>query len=129
MDIILIAGLCIVCTIICKVLEKDNREIKILIVLGCVLMIFTKISGELELILSEIISISQIADIDSQYIKILFKGCGICCITQFASDYCKDCGENALSSQVMFCGKIALLVTALPLFEAIMNIVKALLEI
>ena len=41
------------------------------------------------------------------YLTILFKSLGICYIVQLASDYCKDCGENALASQVTLAGKLA----------------------
>lgn len=44
-----------------------------------------------------------------------------------ASDYCKDCGENALASQVTLAGKLAMLSVSLPLFKAFVEIVKALL--
>ena len=128
MDILIIAGFCIVSTIFCKLLEKDCKEMKILLVLSCLCVIFIKTSGIISDIFSEIKSLCDTSGIDGQYVKILFKALGICCITQFSADYCKDCGENALASQVEFGGKIALIITAFPMFESLINIVKKLLE-
>mgnify|MGYP000528632314 CR=1 FL=1 len=68
-----------------------------------------------------------LSGIDNMYLTILFKSLGICYIVQLASDYCKDCGENALASQVTLAGKLAMLSVSLPLFKAFVEIVKALL--
>ena len=68
-----------------------------------------------------------LSGIDNMYLTILFKSLGICYIVQLASDYCRDCGENALASQVTLAGKLAMLSVSLPLFKAFVEIVKALL--
>ena len=60
--------------------------------------------------------------ISHDYIIILFKSLGICFITQFASDSCSDAGEESLSSKVELAGKVAIIITALPLFEKVTNI-------
>ena len=61
------------------------------------------------------------------YLRIIFKSLGVTYLTQFASDYCKDCGENAISSQVLLAGRIAIVVISLPLFKAFAQIVKSLI--
>ena len=62
------------------------------------------------------------------YIKIIFKSLGVTYLAQFAADYCKDCGENAIASQVILAGKISVwLVISLPLFKAFIEIVKSLI--
>ena len=68
-----------------------------------------------------------LSGIDDMYLTVLFKALGICYVVQLASDYCKDCGENALASQVTLAGKLAMLSVSLPLFKAFVEIVKALL--
>ena len=67
------------------------------------------------------------AGADEEYLTVLFKALGICYITQFACDICKDSGENALATQAELAGKISLMVIALPLFESLADIVAKLI--
>lgn len=127
MELLIIIGFCIVSAVICKITEKENKEIKVLIVLAAVCVVFMKCLECISGISSQIQSLFEMADIDDEYIKILFKGLGICCITQLACDFCRDCGENAVAGQAELAGKIALLIISLPLFSAITDIVKTLL--
>ena len=128
MDIILIAGFCITAVVICKVVEKDSREIKTVLTLAAVCIILLKTAGAVTGISSSISDLFNQAGMDTMYLKIIFKGLGICYLTQFACDFSKDCGENALASQVELAGKIALLIVSLPLFNALIEIVKTLLK-
>ena len=121
MKIFTIACFCIFSTIVCKAIEKDSREIKYAAVL------FHSVAFVKDLI-SVFEDLFTLSGIDNMYLSILFKSLGICYIVQLASDYCKDCGENALASQVTLAGKLAMLSVSLPLFKAFVEIVKALLS-
>jgi len=122
MKIFTIACFCIFSTIVCKAIEKDSREIKY----AAALVLFHSVAFVKDLI-SVFEDLFILSGIDDMYLTILFKSLGICYIVQLASDYCKDCGENALASQVTLAGKLAMLSVSLPLFKAFVEIVKALL--
>ncbi|WP_418852881.1 stage III sporulation protein AE [Ruminococcus sp.] len=127
MKIFTIACFCIFSTIVCKAIEKDSREIKYAAVLtAAALVLFHSVAFVKDLI-SVFEDLFTLSGIDNMYLTILFKSLGICYIVQLASDYCKDCGENALASQVTLAGKLAMLSVSLPLFKAFVEIVKALL--
>ncbi len=66
--------------------------------------------------------------LSGEYGIILFKALGICFLVQFISDACKDAGESSLASRVEFCGKIALLLISLPLFENVITIAESLIS-
>ena len=59
--------------------------------------------------------------------RILLKALGICYLTDFASGICRDSGENTLASQTLMAGKTALLITSLPMLEALIGVIKTLL--
>ena len=119
MKIFTIACFCIFSTIVCKAIEKDSREIKYAAVLAAAALVLFHSVAVFE-------DLFTLSGIDNMYLTILFKSLGICYIVQLASDYCKDCGENALASQVTLAGKLAMLSVSLPLFKAFVEIVKAL---
>lgn len=127
MDIIMISGFCIISCIICKVLERNAGEIKVVLVLGAACIIIMKVIGEITEVTSAIRELFLQADMDEEYLTIIFKGLGICYITQLGCDCCRDCGESAIASQLELAGRISLLIIALPLFRAIIGIIETLL--
>lgn len=70
-------------------------------------------------ILNQIKNLVNLAKISDKYLYILFKSLGICFLTQFASDSCKDSGETSLASKIEMIGKISMITIALPLFNEI----------
>uniref|UniRef100_UPI003FF0FEA4 SpoIIIAC/SpoIIIAD family protein n=1 Tax=Eubacterium sp. TaxID=142586 RepID=UPI003FF0FEA4 len=62
------------------------------------------------------------------YIKIMLKIVGLSMIAQLLSDLCRDNGENTLANQTELSAKIIILVTALPLFTTIMDIMIGMLK-
>lgn len=70
-------------------------------------------------VFNEIKNFMNLAKIPGKYSSVLFKSLGICFVTQFASDSCKDAGEISLASKVETIGKFAIVSIALPLFDEI----------
>ena len=62
-----------------------------------------------------------------EYIEVLFKGLGICLVTQLASDTCRDAGEGALASKAELAGRLSLLAVGLPLFEKVVSMAVSLI--
>lgn len=127
MDIIAIIGLCLTACIISKVIERSGSEIKIILIIAAVCIVSVKIIGELSQIQSIMSELFSTADIDSEYLKIIFKGMGICYITQLSCDCCRDCGENSLATQIELAGRVAMVIISLPLFRAVIGIIETLL--
>ncbi len=70
-------------------------------------------------VFNEIKNFMNLAKIPGKYSSVLFKSLGICFVTQFASDSCKDAGEISLASKVETVGKFAIVSIALPLFDEV----------
>lgn len=58
---------------------------------------------------------------------LLGKALGVCLLTQFTADVCRDAGESALASHAEFAGKCAMLVLALPLFRQLAELAAQLM--
>lgn len=63
-----------------------------------------------------------------EYLSLLLKALGICCITKFASDFCKDAGHAALSAKIDLLGRCAVLVMGMPLISNIVQILTELVK-
>ena len=64
--------------------------------------------------------------IDTADINILLKVMGICFVTEFTCDTVTEAGLLSLSTNISFAGKILVLLTALPLFQSILDVVASL---
>lgn len=127
MNIIMIAGLCLTASIICKALEKNSGEIKILLAICTVCIVLFRISGELADVITAIQDLFERSSMDGEYLTVIFKGLGICYITQLGCDCCRECGENVIASQLELAGKIGMVIISLPLFRALIAIIEGLL--
>lgn len=122
MDIVKIASICIVSAVVCKLFDKNSREFSLYIKIAAAAMILAFVFIYISPLIESIRTIFERSDSDGDYLKILFKATGICYISQFAADICKDSGENLLASQAEFAGRVGLMVTAIPLFEQVVDI-------
>lgn len=123
MDIVKIASICIVSTVVCRLFEKNSREYSLYIVIAAAAIILSFIFLYVSPLIESIRVIFEHSGADTDYLTILFKATGICYISQFASDICKDGGENLLASQAELAGRIGLLVVAIPLFEQVVEVI------
>ena len=128
MNAIGVAGVCIIAVILCKMIEKYNKEYAVFIVLGISIICFLFTISYISPIVEGINSMFSETGLSKEYIEILFKSLGICYITDMGCDICRDNGENAIAVQVEFAGKVALLLIAFPLFESLIEIIGSILR-
>ena len=128
MNIFAVIGAGIAAAAISVILRQYNKEYGLYIGLAASVIVFLHVLGCMSPVFSLIKNLVEISGTGSEYIGILIKSLAICYITQLASDCCKDCGETAIASRIDFAGKIALLLVSVPLFEAILGIVKDLIS-
>lgn len=127
MKIISIAAICIISTALCKLFENRSKEyglfIRIIVSVGIIAAVIIYVSPIAETVNNIFIRTGA----DERYVNVLFKALGICYLTQFTYDVCKDSGENAMATQVEIAGKITLMLIALPLFSSLTNIITKLM--
>ena len=63
----------------------------------------------------------------SIYLKILLKVLGISVITSLTSEFAKDMGAESVSGKVEFAGKVAILLTAIPIYDNLFLLVESVL--
>lgn len=123
LNIAAVCGLCITAAVLCKIMEKYNREYALFLSAAVCAGIVVAAAVCFTPVLSQIESFFSRSGLDGGLIQTLFKALGICYITQFAAELCRDCGENAMAVQAETAGKIALILLALPLFSMMLELV------
>ncbi len=122
MNIISICVAAVVSSVLAVLLKKHNAEYSLILTVCSVTMILAYLVSSVLIAISGIEDIFAKSSLDIKYIEILLKCVGICFITEFTCDCCKDASQSALSSVVLMSGRICVLVTALPLFNEFLSL-------
>lgn len=128
MNVFSICVLAVVTVIIILTLRSRNSEIALMLGISCSIIILLSMLSQVSLIINTLNSIVAASNININYIVILLKVIGICLITEFAVNTCKDAGSQSLAGNVSLAGKVMVTITALPLYSDILNTVLSLMS-
>ncbi|MCQ2513559.1 MAG: hypothetical protein MJ089_00510 [Ruminococcus sp.] len=127
MNIFSICVFAVVTVIMYVTLKPKNGEIALMLIISCSTIILVLVLSEVSAVVKQINQIIALSQIDGNYVVILLKVIGICLITEFAVNTCKDAGSNTLANNLSLAGKIMVTVTALPLYSDILSTVMSLM--
>ncbi len=122
MEIIALSVIAVIAAIISVLLKKYNPEYSIILSLCAGVLILFMIISKVTPIVDKMKDLISTTGMPAEYTSILLRTLGICFLTQFSADSCKDAGESAMASKVELAGKIFIIVIALPLFEQVAKI-------
>ena len=122
-NLLAIAGAALVAAVIAVMLRRYHAEYGMLISILAGVLILAMLLEALPQALGQVTELLQAAALPGKYALILFKALGFCWLAQFAADSCRDAGESALASKVELAGKTAVLLTTLPLFSEVGELV------
>lgn len=124
MNIIQIASFAIVSAILIIILKQYKPEFAMLtsILAGTVILFFT--ISKIETIVELIEKLVNDIGINKEFFKILIKITGIAYIIEFASNVCKDAGENAIASKVELAGKMLIVTLSVPIFSTLITTIS-----
>lgn len=126
MEILKIAGIIIVTVILISSIPFYDKNIRNII------MIFSCIAVSLYIIDSfrnDFIQVkSFIETIGFGDYSILYKAMGIALVTEIVRDIAADSGNKSLSNQMIFAGKAAILLIALPVYIQVLEILTEILK-
>lgn len=119
MEIVALCGIAVLAAVFSVMLKKYIPEYSFLISLGAGVLILLLILSKITPAVSQIKNLLSVTGLSSEYGSILFKSLGVCFLTQFAADSCRDSGEGSMASKVELAGKVMIVLISLPLFEKI----------
>jgi stage III sporulation protein AD len=127
MDIFKIVGLGLIAAILSVVLKSQKPEISLQISIVTGLIIFLFIATRLSYVIEVLNLVARKIDIDLVYITTIFKIVGIAYISEFGAQVCRDAGEAAIASKIEFAGKVLIMVLAVPILVALLNLLVKLM--
>lgn len=122
-----ILSVSLVTVVVSSVIKQYRSDISMLVnISGAALVIMLSIDG-ISQILDGMLQISQFASLSQTIISPLLKVVGIGYITEFGADVADDAGNKSMSSKIIFGGKIAICVVAIPIVVNMINAILSLL--
>ncbi|MDE6730020.1 MAG: hypothetical protein K2J71_04515 [Oscillospiraceae bacterium] len=119
---------CIIGCILILILKQYHKAQGVLLSIAVCSMVLLAIVPEIQQIFETAKNIYLQSSLQLSYFTILCKAVGISYLTQLGIDICKDCGEQALSTVVELCGRVFLILLALPLFLTLAQTVLELMN-
>ena len=128
MEILQIVGVGIVATVLIVLLRQSNRsECALLVSLVTGIIIFTLILNKLKYVVEVLNQLVRSTGVEFAYFTTILKIIGIAYIVEFGAQISRDAGENAIASKIELGGKVIMMVLALPILLALMDLVVKIL--
>lgn len=128
MEWIQAVGLAIVAVLICTLLRKTKPELSFLLSLGACILLVGGVLSKMRPVMNTVTGFLNQTTTGNQYTSSLWKALGICLVTSFAADACRDAGEQAIAHKVELVGQFAILLLSLPLLEDLASLALGLFD-
>lgn len=129
MEIFQLVGIALITAVAALILKETKPELAFAVTIagGIILLLFVfEIFRDS---LSVFGHIAEITGIDNTLVKIILKMVGIGYLVEFSAGILNDFGQNSLADKLTFCGKVVILVLAVPIIERVLALIVSLLEL
>ena len=111
--------------IIASLLKKTSRELALLLSISACILISLILLQLAKPVVDFFSKLRELAQLDKALMTPMLKTIGIGLLTQLCATVCSDAGENAVANLIELCGGILALYVALPLLEAVIDMVQS----
>ncbi len=121
MNVSQIVAFAITATFIIIILKQYKPEyaLQASIIAGIVILVF--VVNKLTPIITLLDNLVNDIGINKEFFKILLKITGIAYLIEFASNICKDAGENSIATKIDLAGKIIIVSLSIPILTTLIE--------
>ena len=127
MQLFQLVGIAIITAVAALLLKGTKPELAFAVTIagGIILLLFAFeiFKGSLSIFQK----ITNATGIEPSIVKILLKMVGIGYLVEFSAGVLNDFGQSSLGDKLIFCGKIVVLVLAVPILESVLDLIVKLL--
>ncbi|MGJ9456937.1 stage III sporulation protein AD [Oceanobacillus sp. CF4.6] len=127
MDILQIAILGVIASILYIILKDINKSFAFIIILVTGIIIFLAIIKQISIIFEMIQTLGQKANIEGLYMETILKIIGISYIAELGANLTKDAGLSSVAKYIELSGKIFILLLAVPIITAVIEAIVSFL--
>lgn len=121
MNFVSLLGICIISAVVITLLRQYKGEYAILISVVAGTVVFVSVIYGVTSSVRELRSIISRIGLDASYFSVALKSLGICVITGFISDICRDFGQTSLASRAELVGRCSIFIISIPLLVSLIE--------
>ncbi len=121
MEVVKIIGIGFIALISIIVLKQYKPEFAVYISILTGILILTLSLSKITGIINLLTDISNRANLNTQFLKIILKITGIAILTEFAVSICNDCNENAIANKINIGSQVLIITISLPIMTSLLE--------
>lgn len=129
MEIFQLVGIALITAVAALILKSTKPELAFAVTIAGSIILLLFVLDLFKDVFSVFQTIANKTGIDSALVKILLKMVGIGYLVEFSAGILNDFGQSSLADKLIFCGKIVILVLAVPILESVLTLIGRLLEL
>lgn len=123
MEIFKIVGIGIVATVLIIILKSTRPEFALYISIITGVIIFSMILGELSYVIQTLNTLARRTNVEFTYFSTILKIIGMAYIVEFGAQISRDAGEDSIAMKIELGGKVLIMVLAIPILLALMDLI------
>lgn len=127
MDIVKVVAVGLVTVIATIIVKQVKPEIAVLITIAGSIVIIIFAIQMLQNVFGNFMGIFNKTGVSTSLFVPVLKIIGIGYLCEFGANLCIDGGCNSIADKILFCGKITILIIALPIINSVIDVVLELL--
>lgn len=127
MQIFQLVGIAFITAVAAIILKETKPELAFAVTIAGSIILLLFIFDLFKSSIGIFSEIAAVTGIESSFIKILLKMIGIGYLVEFSAGVLSDFGQKSIADKLVFCGKIIILVLALPILESVLKLIVDLL--
>ena len=120
-------GIAFVTAVAATLVKSTKPELAVVITIAGSIILLLFVLEVFRGSISLFTDIAQATGLDATIVKTLLKMVGIGYLVEFSAGILNDFGQNSLADKLIFCGKILILVLAVPILESLLALVGELI--
>lgn len=121
MNLTAILGICIISASVVTLLKNYKSEYAMIVALTAGAIILVYLVFELSDRLLTLRNFVSEYGVDTSYFLVALKALGICVITGFVADACRDAGQSSLALKAELAGRCAVFILSIPLLTSLLQ--------
>lgn len=127
MEIFQLVGIAFLTAVSALILRNTKPELAFAVTIAGSIILLLFVFDMLQDAIGIFHEIANLTGINSSLIKILLKMIGIGYLIEFSTGILNDFGQSSLADKLVFCGKIIVLLLAIPIIESVLSLIIQLL--
>ncbi|EKP93821.1 stage III sporulation protein AD [Thermaerobacter subterraneus] len=127
MTVAQVVGIALVASVLLVLLRQARPEWALLLSIVTAVAVFLLLVDDIAAVIRVLQQVADRADLDARYTATLLKIVGVAYLAEFGAQLCRDAGESALAAKVELAGKVVILLLAVPILMAVLELLVGLL--